>query len=724
MNEEDNEDINKEKGSSSLLAPFKKKNDSKNQKQIGKVLKKVIKNAIKSVVTKISLPIIIGGTGILAVILFFYSIGDKIEEAVDSVSDNISLIFSVNDESKNIEIDEEVLKEEYKRFENMGININKLGFGDDTEEYFRKLLEAEIVTSYPYMGGDGLQGIVYFERLQIDGSKVQMEYISSSQFDEKLENNSNDFNKYFSLEEYEETTNAASGSANTGDDSTSDESTTTKKMRVKYAKLTPDGEYEKDYIDYRAECSDKYSMPLGFTVPLSYIVQNPKFITAVVDLVKNSKIVITIAEEQTITTVEKSREYNEMVITETKDKNGSVKRDVSGPIPVKRQVDTTTTITYTSRYLTTLIDTWITTKSIPLSYDSTTTNTEESQSVPDEENTVSISNGTVTTKKTGIKEITNTTINVKSWTTGNAEVTAELDKFLSLFVTPVAENGSTSSTTSPYVKGDKVYYKLPNGTKQAPYYKFINGRGMFLQFLSKTEKTQNHEILMKYAIYMLTGNDYYGVNSFTFDDQSNMNSVTTGGSVGLEFLKSWEGEALWKYINGKTSYESYVSNFITADKTKYKCYSDSSSRPTSGPANWNFGFGVCHELNPGEWNTGDSYQGDPGVVGHYTELGINIKEYETKGMELEVTIVDQVMEKEYGVMRDRIVKEFQASGITLEQYQLDALTATDYLFGWSISSKKRANMVSAYIKYYLNNDHEGFRNNCGGTYFTTGATRK
>ena len=69
----------------------------------------------------------------------------------------------------------------------MGINSETLGLGND-EEYLERFLEAEIVTNYPYLGGEGLQGTVYFDRAQTDGTTTRLQYISYDEFYAKINN--------------------------------------------------------------------------------------------------------------------------------------------------------------------------------------------------------------------------------------------------------------------------------------------------------------------------------------------------------------------------------------------------------------------------------------------------------------------------------------------------------------------------------------------------------
>lgn len=240
-------------------------------------IKKLILGAVKALARPI---IIIALIAIILVSLFWGVINgtlDKVMELVSDVSDNVKI------SGNNIEIDQDYLNQAEKKLEKFGISAKTLGFGDE-EEYLERFLEAEIVTSYPYLGGDGLQGAVYFERAKSDGSTVQLQYMEYSEFYSKKDSGE-DLTNYFTVDTNDWTVHI----------------------------IKSDGNIEK--INYKSMVS-KFAMPFEFPISLALATQNPQFALAVVNLVKDSKIVITIAESKTTTTTTNTESYTRTVADE------------------------------------------------------------------------------------------------------------------------------------------------------------------------------------------------------------------------------------------------------------------------------------------------------------------------------------------------------------------------------------------------------------------------
>lgn len=195
---------------------------------------------------------------------------DKVGELFNDILDKITI------NGKDLVIDEEYYDQVISRLKSMGIDAESLGFGGDIS-YLRTFLEAEIVTNFPYFGGEGLQGTVYFERANIDGTTKELEYIAYEDFYDMINNaDANVFN-YFTVNM---------------DDWT-----------VHVGKNVAQGDFSVEKIKYKT-LVEKYTMPFEFVISLALVTQNPNFALAVVDLVKDSKIVITIAESKTTITTE------------------------------------------------------------------------------------------------------------------------------------------------------------------------------------------------------------------------------------------------------------------------------------------------------------------------------------------------------------------------------------------------------------------------------------
>ena len=79
------------------------------------------------------------------------------------------------------------------------------------------------------------------------------------------------------------------------------------------------------------------------------------------------------------------------------------------------------------------------------------------------------------------------------------------------------------------MNGDRVCYKLPSGQFQCPLNNLVEAREMLFELLGSSEKTQSHERLMRYLLYLLTGNDY-GVTEFDFYEFLGEGGFTTVGA--------------------------------------------------------------------------------------------------------------------------------------------------------------------------------------------------
>ena len=199
--------------------------------------------------------------------------------SISSIYDKVSKVFSdvldyIQINGNNLEIDQDYLSEAMKRIENMGVDASTLGLTGN-EDYLERFLEAEIVTNYPYLGGDDLQGTVYFERAKIDGSTIQLQYISYDAFYAMQEVGDSELYNYFTVD--------------------------TEDWTVHVGKNSAQHNFEIEKINYK-NMVEKFSMPFEFTIALAMTSQNPQFALAVVNLVKDSRIVVTIAESKTTVT--------------------------------------------------------------------------------------------------------------------------------------------------------------------------------------------------------------------------------------------------------------------------------------------------------------------------------------------------------------------------------------------------------------------------------------
>lgn len=363
----------------------------------GKEVKKVFIKGVKTIGKPI---IVIAVIGLLVAALFY--------GVIDGIFKNTAKIFNdvaehVKISGNNLEIDQDYLSEAKKRLDRMGINPTTLGL-DGHEDYLERFLEAEIVTSYPYLGGDGLQGAVYFERYKIDEEVQQLEYIDKDTFYAKKDKGEDIYN-YFTIDQDDWTAHV----------------------------MTIDGDIEK--INYKNMVS-KYAMPFEFPITLASVSQNPQFAMAVVNLVKRSKIVIAITESKTTITTTNTMRYQETVVTQDTTGNGGNQTAGDGTREVTLNPQVSVEEIYSTDIYLARANTWILNEITNMKYEDVT-NEDEPQVThfQTEEFQQNLGNGVVRTitrsNKTETKEVER---HYQRWVRGTSEIIEKSKNFTNLIL--------------------------------------------------------------------------------------------------------------------------------------------------------------------------------------------------------------------------------------------------------------------------------------------------
>lgn len=455
-------------------------------------------------------------------------------------------------------------------------------------------------------------------------------------------------------------------------------------------------------LEYKSKVS-KYITPFEFLINLCVATQNPEYVSTLADkIVKETSIVITIMDN--VTTIDTTRTYKYKSATSV-DQEGRIytknnetgEYSDSGRRNPRRGNPTVTLPSESTEYSIgsstnnkieahnptiqiTSVDTWFVKQEITYNNktDGPTEDTayeEIEAEIPSHtdasykyqyttEDTINTAEeirmyiSTVTYKVNQMTEIiTNTTINTYS------EGVSESD------------SGSVAEgKTDEILQMLKDRYKIPNSTlKEAPIYKLENGAEIFFKMLQKSSRTQELERIMRYVLYLYNGKDY-GVTELDWNQYCipKLNNVVFGTDIGKEFTKSWENDALRKYMNGETSYSGkYVVNYITEDNTKFVCYTD--VRNTR-----NYGFGICHYTGGAAGGTSNNH------IDKYAALGIDIKapEYNILNESLmDVDIVMTIFDQVYEEMKQEALnnrEKFAPGSPELTEGQLICLTDMRY----------------------------------------------
>lgn len=331
-------------------------------------------------------------------------------------------------------------------------------------------------------------------------------------------------------------------------------------------------EYEYSYninitmVDYKTVVQ-KYIMPYSFPMALLLISQNAEFASAVSDLSRNGKIVISVNDNlSTSVTVEKYDYHSDMKLE--KDISYEVKEESTTTVPPAHpgEPPTTTTTTstktgeshprgqknqdikdyYTRTIVTqsndivlavTEVKSWI--MDFKASYEHSAEELPATQDVIDmgsEEAYTQVedfhgylkelddqipSDANITSKSEKISEKrTNKKLNIQTTTANNkytktiTEVLGKEERFLSLLKVQPSTGVFNKEDTSKNTKS-VTYYKNYSKVKETAIGNITGASDWLFELLASTEKTQSFEEIMRYMLYMLTGKNY-GVTSLDF----------------------------------------------------------------------------------------------------------------------------------------------------------------------------------------------------------------
>jgi hypothetical protein len=162
-------------------------------------------------------------------------------------------------------------------------------------------------------------------------------------------------------------------------------------------------------------------------------------------------------------------------------------------------------------------------------------------------------------------ENANYVLAIQGYDLQNKEQALEQLKEISRMVyTYFSENGTSRNNEVEdeeidyIVKNSRVYYMVSGLAYQCPLGNLKDGSEMLFELLATTEKTQKHEQLMRYLMYLLTGTDYK-VTEFDFEE-----------FLGASFISTGEGgpwSAIWGSACTKEEFLDAVRSFAPPNAT-------------------------------------------------------------------------------------------------------------------------------------------------------------
>lgn len=620
-----------------------------------------------------------------------------IKGVFDAVGDVVTKLLTTRGEYYSVDyenggiiaITDEALDKMIEEIESLGISLDSLNLmGDlvdyndpEVEEknkealrkYLRQFYEAQAVTqtlytnpTWPEKAIGKTYGTVYLQRTKDGDTNLdnieKLEYIPYERMQEKKENQDRDINRYFSIDEDEKLVVA---------------NYTQTIIKENGRETKNETAISLSNIDYKSVISP-YTTYMDFFIYLTVITQNPEFASAVADLVKQSDIKITFIDKKStnVTTDVHTYTLNTKEGSETKSED-------------KTDTIETTIISTMANPVVSYAKTWFSEQTIGYTK-KTTPITEE----PYNTEIVNESEPEDSTEETVIW-MTNSKHTIT--TTGNISQYEE-----SIRGDVVDKTGEKGDGKESFVGLIDVEFKIPNSNKKdTAGGNLKSGAELLFELLQKDPNTQNLEDIMRYILYKYTGKNY-GVTEFDFSifDAKEFRTVGSGSSRISEILRSYENDALRKYMNGDNLNYSSVEEFVTQDKTQYKLYY------TSHDGCLNFSYGIMVRNAGGTINN----------AGYFTDEGIDLQSLINKydngqDVYVDVEIIDRIYNK---IINDRkkIIREFfDDRGISLKQNELDALINVSYQYGnCGQYIDGNENIANLYSNYYDKGNINEFKN--------------
>ena len=261
------------------------------------------------------------------------------------------------------------------------------------------------------------------------------------------------------------------------------------------------------------------------------------------------------------------------------------------------------------------------------------------------------------------------------------------------FESIVNRNSSTyqkSDTTERENDGEKFSEVFNNEDFYKAREALLAREEWFWEYIRDNEDTAKLEDVLRYLLNIATNSNDFG--DYTeeeiedlfqaFEPKQDMKQATVAGIQLLkDYIRSWENQAVYNYLNGFSGYTDTVAKYINEEKTKYYIRDDGKGNPTVG-----FGIDI--------FNGG--YKQDFIDKG-YTEAQLK----DTSGaVEVDVEFVDKLEEQTIKNMLSTVRE--RTSSIQLKNYQIYALVSRAFNCGieGALNGYTGTNFINSYTKYF------------------------
>ena len=485
--------------------------------------KKLRNKMIKGAIMKILVPILI--VVLLASAVFV--IMDIVASTVQEIIDGIDGFFDIDPTDGSINISNDEIDAIIEAIENLGISVEDLGLLGDFEEsateeqkkeqmriYIRKFYEAQVVTetlNYYHKKSTPTKtyGTVYVYRANgantdDTSNRIALTFKEYEEMKKMQEKNDVKALEHFSVDESGNL--VVAGTTRTIVEKGSDTS--------KLSKANDSTTVTLRTINYKSAIS-KYTTKMNFLVYLTLISHNPEFVSALVDLIKDSRIEITIMDN--VTTNIENNTYKYLKHTRSKhshtDSEGNKHYSYSNSSELKTEITKTTVINTNPTAKITYVKTWFCeqkityrkTEKAPTNSDYTLTG-EDTDYLEDEE--------PITGNNTGSWKTDQSEKHENSYTESLYEEAVRGDVKFILGQRGDSERYKNGEIDEPTFIGlMETKFRIPYTTREEEAgSNLVSGAEMLFGLLQKDPNLEHMEQIMRYALYLYTGNDY-GVTS-------------------------------------------------------------------------------------------------------------------------------------------------------------------------------------------------------------------
>lgn len=524
-----------------------------------------VKETVKKEIMKKMMPFLIKGAVIgiliLAVSVIILGVFSEVGKAVQSVIDEIVDFFTIDETDGAIIINDEQIDAIINAISDLGVNMDGLKLMGDVDysnpdiqeenkkalrKYIRKFYEAQAVTQTintnpgwveeQILNAGKPYGTVYIHRTNGEDevkatNSNQLTYISYEEMLKKQEQKDKNITRYFSIDEEGKLVIAGWTNVVVKKDGTVVSNETTISLR---------------HINYKNVIS-QYTTQMNYFLYMAMITQNPEFVSAVTDLVKNSDIRITVLDTESVNvntevytytentkiktkitdanTTNTTEEYEEFTNEETKTEN--TETIITSTIPTLK-------VTYAKTWFCEQTITYNKTTENSSNTDILNSNNSDDPRVEDDIEPELEGEGIVTW------------ITEKNLTTTNtSDIESYEEGIRGNVIDRTGEKGSQgikdSNGNGKVDQNEKVdenstflglldnNFKIPNTTRYSSAGgNLVSGAEIFFYLLREDAGSQNLEQIMRYILYKYTGRDY-GVTDFDFSIFDAKEFSTFGG---------------------------------------------------------------------------------------------------------------------------------------------------------------------------------------------------